>query len=210
MKPPKNQKNQGSARSSKTFSHEDVVLWKKVADTTTPLTKKRGALLQDEMQKLMNASSPHNAVPTAVAKSGSQNAETRQPNLAPETNLTAPSFGQGQLNSNPIEKTTLRKLGRGTKTVDARIDLHGMTQDRARFALLDFLQMSQRSGHRIVLVITGKGNEGRGVLRQNVPRWLGLAGFAQLVNGYETAHGHHGGDGALYVRLRRLNRETVS
>ncbi len=98
------------------------------------------------------------------------------------------------------------RIARGRTDIDARLDLHGMTQSRAHGALLRFLIRAQNDGMMLVLVITGKGagkGEGRGVLRQQVPEWLGLAEFRALVIGFEEAHAAHGGGGALYVRVRR-------
>jgi DNA-nicking Smr family endonuclease len=100
------------------------------------------------------------------------------------------------------------KLARGRLAIDARLDLHGMTQVEAHAALARFLRGAQRDGARFVLVITGKGGraeraEGRGVLRRQVPLWLGLPEFRDAVVGFEEAHIAHGGEGALYVRLRR-------
>jgi DNA-nicking Smr family endonuclease len=97
-----------------------------------------------------------------------------------------------------------RRLARGKAEVDARIDLHGMRQDRAFAALVAFLRRAQESGGKIVLVITGKGeDEGRGVLRRVVPAWLQRPELRDLVLGFEEASRRHGGSGALYVRLRR-------
>ena len=100
------------------------------------------------------------------------------------------------------------RLSRGKNEIDARLDLHGMTQTRAHRALFGFLQRAHRDGLTFVLVITGKGKVGgaeseRGVLRRQVPLWLSLPEFRSLVVGYEEAHIGHGGTGALYVRVRR-------
>jgi DNA-nicking Smr family endonuclease len=107
----------------------------------------------------------------------------------------------------PLEKRLRQRLGRGSETPDSRIDLHGMTQDRAHRALLSFLRRAQADGARVVLVITGKGARGPasepGVLRRAVPQWLALPEFRSFVVGYEIAHVTHGGEGALYVRVRR-------
>lgn len=104
----------------------------------------------------------------------------------------------------PLETRLRRRLARGAADVDARIDLHGMTQERAHRMLLGFLRQSRARGHRLVLVITGKGGtEPRGVLRRVVPLWLGEAAFREIVIGYENASRRHGGEGALYVRIRR-------
>jgi DNA-nicking Smr family endonuclease len=105
----------------------------------------------------------------------------------------------------PIDRKTKRKLSKGRLGVDARIDLHGMTQDEAHNALIGFVGMSHARGHRMVLVITGKGlsKKGQGILRRAVPRWLATPPLAQWVNGHDVSAPQHGGDGALYVRLRR-------
>jgi DNA-nicking Smr family endonuclease len=109
----------------------------------------------------------------------------------------------------PIDRRARQRLVRGIETIDARIDLHGMTQSRAHAALARFLRETQAGGARFVLVITGKGggafaDEGaRGVLKRQVPLWLGLPEFRSVVLGFEPAHASHGGAGALYVRLRR-------
>ena len=75
------------------------------------------------------------------------------------------------------------RVARGKETIDARLDLHGMTQAQAHSALLHFLRNAQTRGARLVLVITGKGARGegeRGVLRRQVPQWLGLPDFRAL------------------------------
>jgi DNA-nicking Smr family endonuclease len=100
------------------------------------------------------------------------------------------------------------QLSRGRKEIDARLDLHGMTQERAHRSLAAFLQRASYDGLSFVLIITGKGRTGtaeseRGILRRQVPIWLGLPEFRALVVGFEEAHIGHGGAGALYVRVRR-------
>jgi DNA-nicking Smr family endonuclease len=107
-----------------------------------------------------------------------------------------------------IARREKQQLVRGHAAIDSRIDLHGMTQTQAHGALLGFLHRSQASGAKFVLVITGKGAPNaprgeRGVLRQQVPFWLALPEFRACVLGFDVAHVAHGGEGALYVRLRR-------
>ena len=101
-----------------------------------------------------------------------------------------------------------QRVARGKEAIDARLDLHGLTQAQAHSALLHFLREASARGARLVLIITGKGTraEGRGergVLRRQVPQWFGLPEFRVFVIGFEDAHVAHGGEGALYVRLRR-------
>ncbi|MBK5956832.1 hypothetical protein CCR97_01165 [Rhodoplanes elegans] len=114
----------------------------------------------------------------------------------------------------PIGRRDTRRLARGTTEIEARIDLHGMTQSQAHAALRGFLMRAQGQGCRHVLVITGKGGDGegsgqgfghgqgRGILRRQVPLWLQLPEFRACVAGFDAAVGH-GGAGALYVRIRR-------
>lgn len=128
-----------------------------------------------------------------------------------------------------IDTKEVRRIGKGRKAIDARIDLHGMRQHEAHAALRVFLFRAVAKGHRLVLVITGKGttelahnagevfgafiNEGapgRGVLRRNVPMWLDEPDLRAVVVGYTTAHIRHGGDGALYIQVRRSRSSTTS
>jgi DNA-nicking Smr family endonuclease len=112
----------------------------------------------------------------------------------------------------PLERRLKQRVARGHETVEARIDLHGMTQRQAHEALLGFLRRAQANGQKIALVVTGKGARRaahddlseRGVLRRQVPLWLALPEFRSLVVGFDAAHVSHGGEGALYVRVRRL------
>ena len=107
----------------------------------------------------------------------------------------------------PLGRRMRSRVARGKEDIDGRLDLHGLTQSEAHAALLRFLRQASGRGARLVLVITGKGARGgegeRGVLRRQVPQWLRLPEFRALVIGFEQAHVAHGGEGALYVRVRR-------
>jgi DNA-nicking Smr family endonuclease len=100
-----------------------------------------------------------------------------------------------------LDRRTRSRLARGQIEIDARLDLHGLTLQRAHARLRSFLSNAQVRGHRLVLVITGKG--GSGAMRREVPHWLSLPEMRALVIGYEPASAAHGGDGALYIRVRR-------
>jgi DNA-nicking Smr family endonuclease len=113
----------------------------------------------------------------------------------------------------PLERRARQKLARGHLPVDAALDLHGLRQHEAHPALHGFLRRAQHHGAKIVLVVTGKGEgrtsdalEGGGVLRRAVPVWLQAPEWRNLVVGFEAAARHHGGAGALYVRIRRRER----
>jgi len=106
----------------------------------------------------------------------------------------------------PLERQMRKRLARRSASIDARIDLHGKTQHEAHRALLHFLHRAQDRSAKVVLVITGKGTSGdseRGVLKRQVPMWLSQPDLRDYVIGFDTAHISHGGEGALYVRIRK-------
>ncbi len=116
-----------------------------------------------------------------------------------------------------LDRQTSRQLEKGRLTVEARLDLHGLRQRDALAQLRTFLKSAQARDLRHVLVITGKGTEPaaaksfyeaeeRGMLRQAVPRWLSEPDFASLVVSFSAAPRRLGGEGALYVRLRKLRQ----
>ena len=113
----------------------------------------------------------------------------------------------------PLPRRDKQRLARGHSAIDARLDLHGLTQAEAHAALARFLGSAQARGAKFVLVITGTGARGaageRGVLRRQVPLWLHLPEFRSYVVGFETAHTGHGGEGALYIRLRRSRSDVL-
>ena len=117
-----------------------------------------------------------------------------------------------------LDGRTSERLRRGMLEPEARLDLHGYTESDAHRALLVFLRSAQMRGHKLVLVVTGKGGRApdahepfdmeldrrsRGVLKTAVPRWLKEPGFAFLIAGTRDAHRRHGGTGALYIYLRK-------
>jgi DNA-nicking Smr family endonuclease len=183
-------------RRKRALSEEERVLWESVAKQTKPLRKKA----RTTKPHVASPDSKKPAVAMAVAppkpSPAVKMARAPKPNPAP----AAPPLA-------PLGRRERSQLSRGRKDIDARLDLHGMTQTRAHHALFGFLQRAHSGGLTFVLVITGKGRMGseteRGVLRRQVPQWLSLPEFRSLVVGFEEAHIGHGGEGALYVRIRR-------
>jgi DNA-nicking Smr family endonuclease len=102
-----------------------------------------------------------------------------------------------------IDRANAERLKRGKHAVEARLDLHGMTQAEAHRALGAFIRASRAGGKRCVLVITGRGSVGAGVLKSAVPRWLDEPEFRPHLLAIATAQPRDGGNGALYVMLRR-------
>jgi DNA-nicking Smr family endonuclease len=182
-----------SPRRKRGLSEEERALWESVAKQTKPLRKKSRAAKAEAVllaAETVVAGKPASPKPIASTKT-----------LASPQPPAAPPLA-------PIGRRERSQLSRGRKDIDARLDLHGMTQSRAHHALSNFLQRAHRDGLTFVLVITGKGRttaaqSERGVLRRQVPLWLSLPEFRSLVVGFEEAHIGHGGEGALYVRIRR-------
>jgi DNA-nicking Smr family endonuclease len=180
-------------RRRRALSEEERALWESVAKQVKPLRKKARVAKAD-------AAAP--ATDTAAAA---------KPMVSSRPKAVAPTVSPPKLSPPPLAPLGRRErsqLSRGRKDIDARLDLHGMTQTRAHRVLFTFLQRAHHDGLTFVLVITGKGKVGgaeseRGVLRRQVPHWLSLPEFRSMVVGFEEAHIGHGGEGALYVRVRR-------
>lgn len=114
-----------------------------------------------------------------------------------------PHKGEGK---DPIEPRRKHRIAREREPIGARLDLHGLDQDRARGVLERFLARAWDEGFRAVLVITGKGVKGDGILKRRTPEWLAAPHLAHMVAGISDAARHHGGEGALYVALKRKPR----
>ena len=176
----------------RSLSDNERALWDTVTRAIAPL-RKRKAKVKAPMET-EEAAAPSPARPARHA--------------APPP--PAPPKGAGPPPLAPLGRRMRQKLGRGSEPIDARIDLHGMTQIDAHVALAHFLRRAHHDGARVVLVITGKGARlgadtysERGVLKRQVPLWLESAELRPLVIGFESAGAGHGGAGALYVRVRR-------
>ncbi len=191
------------------MSDEERALWKSVARSVKPLRKVAEAIEPPPEQSPKVSSStlspPKLSSPKLRAKSaGAVSHAAALPKPPPLA---------------PLDRRLKQRVARGREPIEARLDLHGMTQAQAHTELLRFLRHAQADGARTALVVTGKGSgkgssasrprdndpdRERGVLRRQVPMWLALPEFRLLVVGFDVAHSGHGGQGALYVRLRRL------
>lgn len=102
-----------------------------------------------------------------------------------------------------LDRRSAERMRRGEMVIDTTLDLHGMDQDQAHGALVSVLSRAYESGRRCVLVITGKGRQGSGILRAQVPRWLNQSPLRERILGFSHARPQHGGEGALYVLIKR-------
>ncbi|MFZ1153207.1 MAG: Smr/MutS family protein [Xanthobacteraceae bacterium] len=176
--------------SRRRLSDDERALWRGFARGVTPLRHSAGAPLDVAPdQAVREMPPPAQSVPK-------ERAHAKQP----------PALAQ-------FDRRLRQRVARGRAAIDARLDLHGMTQKQAHGALLRFLAQAQAQDAKLALVVTGKGIGGaadsaseRGVLRRQVPLWLPLPEFRRFIVSFQQAHASHGGEGALYLRLRRRPR----
>ncbi len=185
---------------------EERALWDHVSRSVQPLRPIRA--VAPEAPPAAQSPPPEPAPPEPKPGPRARQAQPRAP-LRPLAPPAPPPLAA-------LEPKVRRRLNRGAE-VDARLDLHGLTQAAAHHRLRLFIMEAQAVGHTLVLVITGKGARedqdlshwrgglegGRGVLRRIVPEWLTDSALRPFVVGFEPATRTHGGDGALYVRIRR-------
>lgn len=184
-------KSKKSGAGGRLVNHEEADLWQEVTGNVKPLPG------HDEMAK-----QPLPPKPTRPAAKKQTKPAARIPDPRAET---PPDLADLAETPASTDWRTARKLKKGKMAVEARIDLHGMTQEQAYGALSDFLWESHGMGRRCVLVITGKGRGGSssGVLRSAVPKWLNQPSSRQKIISITPAAPRDGGDGALYVLLKR-------
>jgi len=223
-------------RRRRTLSEEEQRLWEKIAESIAPLARERRAARHAEVAAPAGEAVRPPTPPAAVIAPPPEPAtkrptETVRPTgpapskralagwarmihvkHAPRLDGLAPAV-TAPPGFAPIDDRTKRRLVRGSVPIDERLDLHGLTQEAAHSALRHFLVAARSRGARMVLVITGKGRGGsagemhdRGILRRAVPHWLADPVLRPIVVGFEEAHLAHGGAGAIYVRLRRIDR----
>jgi DNA-nicking Smr family endonuclease len=189
-------------RHRRRLSEDEHKLWSGVTRSIAPLKRKpAGPRLQEANSTLSERVPPRRrADPAPVRHPAAKTA------IKPAGKPVLPVVG--------LDRRQKQRLTRGTDTIDGRIDLHGKTQSEAHAALLGFLRRAQAEGARYVLVITGKGrlfgpssSGEHGILKRQVPMWLRLPEFRLHVLAVEDAHAAHGGEGALYVRLRRARAQ---
>ena len=160
-------------------------LWREVAKTVKP---RRLAPIEEDNP------APAPAPPsTRGAHTGSTALTTRVAKAVP----AAP----------PANRHGEKKVRRGQLEIDAKLDLHGHTQDRAQAALGRFLHAAHARSDRTVIVITGVGRSGEGIIKRRFTDWISEPSLRRLISGYAPAHRSHGGAGAFYVFLKRTTKD---
>lgn len=182
---------------------DDRELWRRVTAGVKPL-KARDQTVRPPAaasQKSEKQPEPKKASGVSRAKdSAAPRPGTLHPQPSPEPSALVPGRTDG------VDRRTADRLRRGQLPVEARLDLHGHTQETAFRALTGFIENSVAAGRRCVLVITGKGTfspDRKGVLRAAVPRWLNEAPLRGKVLAIDTARPQDGGGGAYYILLKR-------
>jgi DNA-nicking Smr family endonuclease len=168
----------------------DDELWWRIAESITPLQHRRRV--------------PSHRPPSAAEAPPQRQARAAAPKPAPAHKPTLAELAHDRLTD--LDKRTGQRLMRGKLPLEGRLDLHGMTQEQAHARLARFIETSAEAGKRCVLVITGKGVKPTGetgILRAAVPRWLNASDLRPLVLAIRYAQAKDGGEGALYVLLKR-------
>lgn len=178
-------------------SESDAEVWRRYTSGVRPLQQPRSSPIADRQPV-------PSSVPLSVPPRRQGSASNATPSARPKSPDSPPDLSPGIAGG--LDQRTLVRLKRGGIRPETQIDLHRMTQDEAHAALIRFLAAAQQAGRRCVLVITGKGfgSEGAvGVLKTNVPRWINESPNRERVLACAFAAGRDGGEGALYVLLRR-------
>ena len=187
---------------------DDQAHWRKLAGTVTPLRRNRyrpgvagrTGLVPDPA---VREESPGADAPARPGRGGghvppgpaARGAPAGPPGPPGPINLDNRGFGG-------ISRADAQRVKSGRARIDDRIDLHGMALHQAVQALRGFVQTAAGRGDRTLLVVTGKGRGGMGVIRQHLPKWLEDPPLRGLVLAFGQAQPRDGGSGAFYVRLR--------
>jgi len=226
--PSKKGQNSNKGRVKSSAKEEDTRLWKFVADQVTPISSNR----YSEFDALFGKDAKKQKIPSKSPKKTQKSTKTplksgtafsslghQLSGLASHNKITGrdmeadPSARQ---NVPGLDRNTSERLRKGKMEIEGRLDLHGLNRRAAHSKLKSFVGHAHRQGWRCVLVITGKGSSAhvtddapfmgggrKGILREEVPRWLSEPDMRRLVLDYRIAQTRHGGGGALYVLLRR-------
>jgi DNA-nicking Smr family endonuclease len=173
---------------------EEAQIWARVAATVHPAAGRK------------HPEAPGDAIaPAKAARAPPGRAPAHKPPPIGPAAAASPKARKGDPQT--IEPSRKRRIIKGRESLEARIDLHGLDYDGAQATLEAFVRRAWNDGYRACLVITGKGTRGDGVLRRFTPEWLAAPSLRDVVAGISEADRRHGGEGALYVALKRRPRD---
>lgn len=171
-------------RKKRELSSDEKRLWRRVAEGV----KARKPLPPAEPE-------PEDTKPAKPVSKATQQESVTNKASAPSRKAKSP----------PANRAGEKRVRRGHLEIGATFDLHGHTQTSGRAALMRFLHKAHARGDRTVIVVTGMGRGGEGVLKRALPEWLADGEVRHLIAGYAQAHQSHGGAGAFYVFLKRVD-----
>ncbi len=176
------------------LSAEDHRLWARVSGSVTPARVRKALRIAAETPATIEVKPSQ--VPAFQPRPASP-----KPSTGPAAAMVRPIPAHGAPEA--LEPRRQRRLSRERDPIEATIDLHGFGRFEAEDQLRAFLASAQARGLRAVLVVTGQGRRGGGVIRASIQEWLLSHALRGVVSGFALAHRRHGGDGAFYVTLRR-------
>jgi len=179
-------------------SRDEAALWKAVTKDVTRIAHKTPPRAPEPATEAGKKENEHKAIKKPPKATVKQPSGATAPQAPPPPALT---HGRAA----GVDRRTVERLRRGRIPIDAEIDLHGHTQEEAHRALAAFITRQAGASRRCVRIVTGKGafREGGGVLKTAVPRWLNESPLREKVLAFSHARRDDGGEGALYVLLRR-------
>ena len=200
-------------KNNKKISSSDLKLWRQILDKVEPIKKSGKSKVINQEERVIDA---NNIISSDISEQSTIKKEIRQKKVINEesSNITSNTNSEKKVEFTGIHRRLEQKMLRGQIKIDSTLDLHGMTQEEAKDATVNFVKMAKKNNLNIVLIITGKGiskdnkDDGyrnryaRGVLNQNLPNWLKLPQIRNDINGYRYANIRHGGEGAYYILLK--------
>ena len=180
--------------------NDDSILWEKVTQSVKRMNPQ--PTFQTPKQREAPKTGPKNTGLTDRSQSvqtGKAKAKT-----SPDKKMPA-DFRLGETSG--IDRTSARRMQRGQIPIEDRLDLHGLSQEQAQKEVKAFIGSAVQKNFRHVLIITGKGRDGHGILHEKVPEWLKDVPLCYYLNAISYAQPKDGGKGALYIRLKRQREE---
>ena len=179
---------------------DDKILWEKVTQSVKRMNP------QPAFQTPKQKEDPKAGLLKTSRIDGTQSVQIGQAKAKKSPDKTMPAdFRLGDTSG--IDRTSARRMKRGQAPIEDRLDLHGLSQEQAQKEVKAFIGSAAQKNFRYVLIITGKGRDGHGILRERVPEWLKDAPLCYYLNAISYAQPKDGGKGALYIRLKRQREE---